>query len=51
MQDPQILYHEILVTSFEKIKKALPKKLKSIKDTIVAFKGSISELNEIIDDN
>ena len=39
MQDPQVLYHEILTTSFEKMKKYLSKKHKPIKDVIQKLSG------------
>ncbi len=39
MQDPQQLYYEIVSTSLEKIRKALPKKLKPLKETIISFQG------------
>lgn len=44
MQDPQQLYYEIVSTSLEKIRKALPKKLKPLKETIISFQGFLSSL-------
>lgn len=39
-QNPQVLYHEILGHSFEKLKKHLPKKHKHIKELIQRSAGS-----------
>lgn len=39
MQNPQNLYTEILTTSLEKLRKALPKKHKDIKEMIQTFQG------------
>jgi len=42
LSDPQTLYQDLLQTSFEKLKKALPKKYKEISEMILTFIGLIS---------
>ncbi len=42
LSDPQTLYQDILHTSFDKLRKILPKKYKEIHDMIFTFNGSHS---------
>jgi len=39
LSDPQTLYQDLLQTSFEKLKKGLPKKYKEINDMILTSIG------------
>ena len=39
LSDPHALYQDILQTSFEKLKKALPRKYKDINEMIVTSLG------------
>ena len=40
LPDPTALFKELLMTSFEKISKNLPKKYKEIKELLSKFKGN-----------
>ena len=48
LSDPSALFKELLMTSFEKISKNLPKKHKEIKDLLATFKGNIKSILIIV---